>query len=1093
MFRFTIKNPNGCCRLCTAKDEEGHMITCIECDRWFHLTCVNIAYTLEGQWFCLKCWDIACIKKEIMLANIFGNNEQAKKSFIKWNNKRFEKSMVELVLRQISARKNEAAKQEQDTRLETTSDINTKASNLNIDAERSTQQSGVSTTQASMESSRSDSKTETLAPSASDSSIKVPTECKSPKVMLGQTRKVPRKGPDKNGIMTREVNEAVSSKQRKNNEKLKKRNETLSKAEKIIKPTLVNEKGSKETAPDKASQAPEQEGAGNNSATEAKTVVEWKNKEPTSTKGNISRKENLVEAAITGDNIVTHKERSTTTVMIKKAEDTIAHEYRMTTSYQTMKKNNIAEVKKHKKEVTTPPSQMKANAADNGKQAISGKPPEPNPKHEWANTIAIEFVAAPIAGQHDDFKSEPMTDIEIPYREMCVKKRRNKNKKAKIQPANKRLIKTEVSIEESNYLKTGESVAAPTAEVNKTDEQPLIIKAPQLAEMKEVPKGENGLIESQDKLKVDEIRAPNEVQIGIDKTEFYHESTYTDYEMKASSSSFSRMKETRATEPKQIEELMNQPELIILKGNKSGAQANELNAAEDTERDCEISKPESSLSEVNASEEIGAEMQHEELLKIHVDVRAENRMKKSELKLLNETQSQSVHSEVLVVPKNGLKMKSKNLARRVGIIKTCFKLRKRLSETRTRSILKAVPYLWDRWKRKDVISKIDSSILKDSLRSQSTTVIEQASMNIYKIGKEKSILKTKNDKLEAPWSNKISSTMNKMKPPEKRRIDEAIGNVCNNADESSTDWNEIEEDNPHKTIILSKSTSNLKLPIGKDQIKEVLENVNPLDSTINGKHIKPTTGMLTVKIITVSILLSFGNPVRMKLEEENGLAFRLSNTCLMKKGIWPYSIGINIHPYVPIKRKIKDPKQEAFENQWKRKYHSKFKRIATMSAKGIDTPKILEDSYRGKANHYEQSETKQTMNRVAKKPRIRNESRKIEIHGEATYRCFIRNTRQLKEHHSDNHQKKSANREADKRTKQAASESDELRTEGSHTNYTIGHSDPVYPHLHHYHRRRRKLLNERAIMMIKENSKQHHQSNMTTVRMSELIDRANPK
>lgn len=124
---------------------------------------------------------------------------------------------VNRTLRQKEAGELESAKQELETRfevIEITNESYKNASNSKMDAKKIALQTGK---QTSIKSSRSDLNIETLAPASSNSSIEAPTDCKSPKAMLGQISTVPRKGPDKKEIMTREVNEAASSKQHKNN------------------------------------------------------------------------------------------------------------------------------------------------------------------------------------------------------------------------------------------------------------------------------------------------------------------------------------------------------------------------------------------------------------------------------------------------------------------------------------------------------------------------------------------------------------------------------------------------------------------------------------------------------------------------------------------------------------------------------------------------------------------------------------------------------------------------------------------------------------------------------------------------------------
>lgn len=228
MLKYTIKNPNGCCRLCTAKDEEGNMITCKECDRRFHLKCVNTSYSVGRQWFCPKCWAIECKIMEVRLINTFRDNKKELIAFIHSVNRRkviltrdnIEELLaieVNRTLRQKEAGELESAKQELETRfevIEITNESYKNASNSKMDAEKIALQTGK---QTSIKSSRSDLNIKTLAPVSSNSSIEAPTDCKSPKAMLGQISTVPRKGPDKKEIMTREVNEAASSKQHKNN------------------------------------------------------------------------------------------------------------------------------------------------------------------------------------------------------------------------------------------------------------------------------------------------------------------------------------------------------------------------------------------------------------------------------------------------------------------------------------------------------------------------------------------------------------------------------------------------------------------------------------------------------------------------------------------------------------------------------------------------------------------------------------------------------------------------------------------------------------------------------------------------------------
>ncbi|XP_055615096.1 uncharacterized protein LOC129761402 [Toxorhynchites rutilus septentrionalis] len=59
MIRF-VENQNGNCRLCSEPDHKQDMVECDDCDRWFHIGCVNltVAPTAEEKWICPKCVQI---------------------------------------------------------------------------------------------------------------------------------------------------------------------------------------------------------------------------------------------------------------------------------------------------------------------------------------------------------------------------------------------------------------------------------------------------------------------------------------------------------------------------------------------------------------------------------------------------------------------------------------------------------------------------------------------------------------------------------------------------------------------------------------------------------------------------------------------------------------------------------------------------------------------------------------------------------------------------------------------------------------------------------------------------------------------------
>lgn len=56
MIQFT-ENKNGACRLCTEPNEKDNMVCCDECDRWFHLSCVQLKKLpmKEERFLCAKC------------------------------------------------------------------------------------------------------------------------------------------------------------------------------------------------------------------------------------------------------------------------------------------------------------------------------------------------------------------------------------------------------------------------------------------------------------------------------------------------------------------------------------------------------------------------------------------------------------------------------------------------------------------------------------------------------------------------------------------------------------------------------------------------------------------------------------------------------------------------------------------------------------------------------------------------------------------------------------------------------------------------------------------------------------------------------
>lgn len=62
MSKTFTKNTVGSCRLCLAEDtSEESMISCYECDRWFHLGCVKLTQKPKSMecWLCIKCRKIA--------------------------------------------------------------------------------------------------------------------------------------------------------------------------------------------------------------------------------------------------------------------------------------------------------------------------------------------------------------------------------------------------------------------------------------------------------------------------------------------------------------------------------------------------------------------------------------------------------------------------------------------------------------------------------------------------------------------------------------------------------------------------------------------------------------------------------------------------------------------------------------------------------------------------------------------------------------------------------------------------------------------------------------------------------------------------
>ncbi|XP_058456604.1 uncharacterized protein LOC131434001 [Malaya genurostris] len=72
-----VANPNGHCRLCTKKDRAMvEMITCDDCDRWFHLSCVNLDKRppRPEDWYCVKCQqrnkEYAAMTKDLEMKNM---------------------------------------------------------------------------------------------------------------------------------------------------------------------------------------------------------------------------------------------------------------------------------------------------------------------------------------------------------------------------------------------------------------------------------------------------------------------------------------------------------------------------------------------------------------------------------------------------------------------------------------------------------------------------------------------------------------------------------------------------------------------------------------------------------------------------------------------------------------------------------------------------------------------------------------------------------------------------------------------------------------------------------------------------------------
>lgn len=63
-----IRNPNGNCRLCKETDDAGKLVTCLNCDRWFHIDCVGLK-TVQQNFCCPKCTEEIKEKKRVQKDN----------------------------------------------------------------------------------------------------------------------------------------------------------------------------------------------------------------------------------------------------------------------------------------------------------------------------------------------------------------------------------------------------------------------------------------------------------------------------------------------------------------------------------------------------------------------------------------------------------------------------------------------------------------------------------------------------------------------------------------------------------------------------------------------------------------------------------------------------------------------------------------------------------------------------------------------------------------------------------------------------------------------------------------------------------------
>lgn len=66
MFKFVDNEKRRNCRLCEETDKKDNMVSCDDCERWFHLSCVNLLRrpTEEKKFLCQKC-EYLCNERDI--------------------------------------------------------------------------------------------------------------------------------------------------------------------------------------------------------------------------------------------------------------------------------------------------------------------------------------------------------------------------------------------------------------------------------------------------------------------------------------------------------------------------------------------------------------------------------------------------------------------------------------------------------------------------------------------------------------------------------------------------------------------------------------------------------------------------------------------------------------------------------------------------------------------------------------------------------------------------------------------------------------------------------------------------------------------